>query len=363
MLNYFVLSTEITIYEALEIKEKLALEVRNKSEAYTNEYKQQGITKLGIWIDHDKILYEPMIKNCTLNITVNAWQFCMSGVLYANKVLDKVNNILARINLQNIVWRLQNVSFSYTVRGNYAKEYIGLLNCGNSLGGLHIKKEVDNKKHPTQLTYFSKGMCLKFTYKEAEDCLDISLWLLKQKVATLAKNYGIDNREFKTYVNSLKEIEWYLWSDYIKRIAGIEHYYSYKQAESMIDASERSKTEKKNMKNVLKGVAAYKGVEHYMDHVADEVAVYDFMESIHTEDTARKYIALLKKEGINPVGISRRYAQENNIHCIPNLITVLEEEDVTRYRRLRRKHGSQEVALFDEIPYSVEDCDCGLQLD
>lgn len=354
MLNYFVLSTEITIYEALEIKEKLALEVRNKSEAYTNEYKQQGITKLGIWIDHDKILYEPMIKNCTLNVTVNARQFCKSGALDAKKVLDVVNDILVRVALQDVVWHLQNVSFSYTVRGNYAKEYVGLLNCGNSLSGLHIKKEVDNKKHPTQLVYSSNGMVLKFKYIPDEDCLDISLWLLKQKVATLAKRYNIESREFKSYATRLNEIEWYLWSDYIKRIAGEENYYSYKQAEDMIDASERSKTEKKNMKNVLKSIAVYKGLEHYMEHVADKETAYDFMESIRTEDTARKYISILRKEGINPVGISRRYAQDNNIHCIPSLITILKDEDVTRYRKIRRKQNSQEITSFDEIPYKVE---------
>ena len=354
MLNYFVLSTEITIYEALEIKEKLALEVRSKSEAYTNEYKQQGITKIGIWIDHDKILYEPMIKNCTLNVTVNARQFCKNGALDAKKVLDTLDNVLVRVSLKDVVWHLQNVSFAYTVHGSYAKEYVGLLNYGYSLSGLQIKKEVDNKKNPTQLTYSSNGMVLKFKYKSEEDCLDISLWLLKQKVATLAKGYGIESREFKAYTTKLSEIEWYLWSDYIKRIAGEESYYSYKQAENIIDASERSKTEKKNMKNVLKGVAVYKGVEHYMNHVTDAEATYDFMASIHTEDTAKKYISLLRKEGINPVGISRRYAQENNIHCIPNLITVLKDEDVTRYRRLRRKQDSQTIIVFDEILYNVD---------
>ena len=167
--------------------------------------------------------------------------------------------------------------------------------------------------------------------------MDISLWLLKQKVDTIAERYGIKQREFKAYAGFFKEVEWYLWSDYIGRIAGEENYYSYKQAEKMIDSSGRSKVEKENMKNVLKGVSVYKGLEHYLSHVTDEDCRYEFMESIHTQKNAERYITFLRKEGINPVGISRRYAQENNIHMIPNLISVLKNEDVTRYRTIRRK--------------------------
>lgn len=349
MVDYLVLSTEITIYEALEIKEKLALEVRNKAEAYTKEFKAQGITKLGIWIDHDSILYEPTVKNCTLNVTVNARQFCQDGMLDANKVLTTLDEVFTSIELRDIIWKLQNISFAYTLYGPYAKEYVGLLNCGKSMSSLGIKKEVDNKRSPKMLTYSSKGMTLKFAYNEDEDCLAISLWLLKQKVASLADRYGIKQREFKAYAGFLKETEWYLWSDYIKRIAGEENYYSYKQAETIIDSSGRSKIEKENMKNVLKGVAVYKGVEHYLSHVSDADAVYEFMVSIHTEDTAKKYVSLLKKEGVNPVGISRRYSQENDIHVIPNLISVLKNEDVTRYRRIKHKTNNQ-----DKLPDAVQ---------
>jgi len=311
--------------------------VMNKAEAYTREYKSSGITKLGIWIDNNKILYEPTIKNCTLNVTVNARQFCKDGVLDADKVLITLDEIFVRIDLKEIIWKLQNISFVYKLKSRYAKEYIGLLNCGKSLNGTGMKKAVDNKKKPQKLTYSNKGISLSFAYIENEECLDISLWLLKQRVDSIAEKYGIKQREFKVYADFLKEVEWYLWSDYIGRIAGEENYYSYKQAETIIDSSGRSKVEKENMKNVLKGVSVYKGVEHYLSHVTDEDCRYEFMESIHTQDAAKKYIGLLKKEGINPVGISRRYAQDNNIHMIPNLISVLKDEDVTRYRMVKRK--------------------------
>ena len=352
MIDYLVLSTEITIYEALDIKEKMALEVYNKAEAYTKEYKSKGITKLGIWIDLDSILEEPNVKNCTLNVTVNARQFCKSGSLDAEKVLNTLAEILVNIETQDVIWRVQNISFAYTLQGSYAKEYIGLLNGGKSMSGIGIRKEVDNSKSPRRLEYISKGMRLKFSYDKNTDSLAISLWLLKQKVGTLAERYGIKKREFISYAKCMKELEWYLWCDYLKRISGMEAYYSFKHAESIIDATDGSKAEKENMKNVLKGVAAYKGVENYMSHVTDANPPYEFMKSIHTVDTARKYISLLAKAGINPVVLSRRYAQENNIHYIPNLITVLEGQDITRYRIVRVKSNTQNTDLReDNLPF------------
>ncbi len=89
-----------------------------------------------------------------------------------------------------------------------------------------------------------------------------------------------------------------------------------------------------------------------MIYVIDANPPYEFMKSIHTVDTAKKYISLLAKAGINLVVLSRRYAQENNIHYVPNLITVLENQDITRYRTIRVKNNTPNMDLSDDnLPF------------
>ena len=104
-------------------------------------------------------------------------------------------------------------------------------------------------------------------------------------------------------------------------------------------------------------MAVYKGIEHYLSHVTDAKATYKFMEGIHTRDSAKKYMEMLRQKGINPVSISRRDSKEKDIHFIPNLINVLECEDVTRYRRIKHKTNNQDtlpVMLVGDINNSEE---------
>lgn len=346
MIHYFVLATEITVYEALAIREKMALNVISKEEAFTKAYASRGITKLGIWIDLGKILSEPRIKNCTLNVTVSASPFCQSGILDVDKLLTTLNSILSVVGMNDVIWKLQNISFTYTIYGPYARGYVKLLNAGYSLETIGAKKEVDNKKQPKELKVSMRKAVLKFCYDGEEDCLQISLWLLKKKLEDMSEKYGVPQRRINEFSNVLSQMEWYLWFDYLKRIAGEGHYYSFKQVETIIDSTKSSRIEKENMKNVLKGIALYKGIEPYLSHVTDAEPRYECMQTIRTKDTAKKYIAMLSKAGINPVGISRCYAAEYDVHYVPNLITLLKEEDITRFRKLQKR---QEMILQDMV--------------
>ena len=64
MIDYLVLTKEITVFQALEIKKNLELPVISREEAGTKKYTSSGISSLKIWL---KVLYKadknPLIFN------------------------------------------------------------------------------------------------------------------------------------------------------------------------------------------------------------------------------------------------------------------------------------------------------------
>ena len=57
MVDWIVLQTKITMYEALSIRQQLNMEVKKGSshEAFTKEYRESGFTKIGIWVNRNSI--------------------------------------------------------------------------------------------------------------------------------------------------------------------------------------------------------------------------------------------------------------------------------------------------------------------
>ena len=111
MIDYLVLTKEITVFQALEIKKNLELPVISREEAGTKKYTSSGISSLKIWLNLDKILEEPEICNCTLSAKVDGKRFYQDGKYDVEKTLATLSRILNDEGLSEIRWRLQNIAF------------------------------------------------------------------------------------------------------------------------------------------------------------------------------------------------------------------------------------------------------------
>lgn len=346
MIDYLVLTKEITVFQALEIKKNLELPVISREEAGTKKYTSSGISSLKIWLNLDKILEEPEICNCTLSAKVDGKRFYQNGKYDVEKTLATLSSILNDEGLSEIRWRLQNIAFKMEIASAYATKYVELMNNGYSLKSIGTVKTADDKKKPTKLQYKSDSIFLQIEADKLDNIVDMQLRLAKRKINDMVRGskYPIEDREFSNYDGVLEELEKKLWICYLGRIAGTADYYSFKEAEKIVEASDKKPVEKENMYSVLKGVAVYKGIEDYLSHIGDVDKKYDFMKCIRTQKTAKSYIKMLQDDlRINPVNISRRDAKELGISRLENLLS---HEEMVRSE-------TQEDKLRDEFIASI----------
>ena len=83
MVNYIIVQAAINYTEACMLKNNsdIDFEKRASNEAYTRSFKDFGITKLGIWVNLEKIFIEPNnVRNCALKATINCSSFFKNGV-------------------------------------------------------------------------------------------------------------------------------------------------------------------------------------------------------------------------------------------------------------------------------------------
>lgn len=323
MIDYLVLTKEISVFQALEIKKNLGLPVISREEAGTKKYTSSGISSLKIWLNLDKILEEPEICNCTLSAKVDGKRFYQNGKYDVEKTLATLSRILNDEGLSEIRWRLQNIAFKMEIASAHATKYVELLNNGYSLKGIGAVKTADDKKKPTKLQYKSDSIFLQIEADKLDNTVSMQLRLAKRKINDMVRGnkYPVEDRDFSNYDGVFEELEKKLWICYLGRIAGTEDYYSFKEAEKIIESSDKKPVEKENMQSVLKGVAVYKGIEDYLSHIGDTDKKYDFMKCIRTQKTAKTYIKMLQDDlRINPVNISRRDAKELGIGKLKNLL-------------------------------------------
>lgn len=327
MIDYLVLTKEITVFQALEIKKNLELPVISREEAGTKKYTSSGISSLKIWLNLDKILEEPEICNCTLSAKVDGKRFYQNGKYDVEKTLATLSRILNDEGLSEISWRLQNIAFKMEIASAYATKYVELVNNGYSLKSIGAVKTADDKKKPTKLQYKSDSIFLQIEANKLDNTVGMQLRLTKRKINDMVRGnkYPVEDRDFSNYDGVLEELEKKLWICYLGRIAGAADYYSFKEAEKIIESSDKKPVEKENMRSVLKGIAVYKGIEDYLSHIGDADKKYDFMKCIRTQKTAKTYIKMLQDDlRINPVNISRRDAKELSIGKLKNLLSYEE---------------------------------------
>lgn len=337
MIDYFSIQCAVSLKEALQAKDKLGLVKKSRSEAVTNKYKSYGVSSFGIWINLDEILDDSLATSCTLTATIDATSFYNEGHLDVSKIITTIDEITASADIKDAYWTIQFMVFKVSVDTDNPLQYIQFLNSGYSLKSLSVVRTMDDLKQHQRIEY--KSSSIRFIAEALPDKnllqLECRLYTRKLKDLKQSKSSPVNSRKLTDYVDIIDKLETMTWSFYLNRIAGTGDYYSYKEAEKLIESCDKSRTLKDNMEALLKGVAVYKSVEKYIEHVEDENPQYDFMKNIHNVGTAKSYIKMLEKDlGINPVTISRRDAKELKIGMYKNILNML---DIKVYKAGRKK--------------------------
>lgn len=159
--------------------------------------------------------------------------------------------------------------------------------------------------------------------KPRKDYLAYKLYLKKKKIVPLCRAYGIKDRSLMQFQKVAGQIDVDMFSAYMGRIAGTGRYYKFAECEGIIRGSGYTRAQKDKMCDALKGIALYKGIAAFLDHVEDEEPRYPCMESMRKRQYAQEALRNLQELGINPVNISVR----KNIMSgsLPNLIEVYQE--------------------------------------
>lgn len=359
MIDYIVLAKNITIFDALRLKRKFGMETKDSSQAFTRKFQKQGISKLSVWIDRDRILEEPDIENCTLNATIRTNRFIKDDTIDVEKIIATLDEITYGIDIQDKDWKLQNVAFKFWFACESTKDYMEMLNQGSFQSKNGLKKETDKKINPTELRFSGSSIRLKIVPSDDEQEIEVSMMVYKAKLAKLPEQFAVEGRLLKGFEGKFADLEMYLWGYYLETVFGMGNYYTYKAAEDRIEQSSYSRTEKNNMLDILKGISIYKGIEKYMAHLGEEDNEYDFMHNVKTFGTASKYLRILRnKLDINPVTIGRRTASNFFLpegHFIGLVQYVSANEVHMQVKRKWTGQNKQEQKLFmdagDELPF------------
>ena len=355
MVSYIVLSKKISIAEAVKIKNNHSMECVESNSASTKVYKDDGISKLGVWSASKIHLDETEVANCTLNVTIRAQKFMKDGFLDVDAVIHVVNAITSRDSVDDRDWKLQNAMFEFYLSQPYAMEYMELLNyCTyDEKGGL--KKSVDKKISPSEIRFVGKGVKLHIDLIPDSAEVKCALWMGKNRLTDLPEKIGVKNRVFEQYRDRLPVIEMYLWQHYFKKVFGAGDFYSYNKAVGQVEASDFGKNDVNNMLSVLRAVAYYKGIGAYLNHIVTGDIVAKIGGKIKSKTTAERYITMLQRKElrISPVTIGKgtiaQGANRITDETIPGLLSVVEQTDVTRYvKRPWRESLKSEDELFEE---------------
>uniref|UniRef100_UPI0040570003 hypothetical protein n=1 Tax=Acetatifactor sp. TaxID=1872090 RepID=UPI0040570003 len=322
MIDYLVLAKDINRSEANFIKNVLHLQVKDANSWTTNAFRGNGFASIGVWINPEDINPSGYNRISTLNVIVNPNSFMNNGAFDIPSLLSRLDRIMANVNLANYDWRIQNIKFKKFFVTENADLYMDLLNKGHSLSSISMEKKMDNWRKPSAITYKSKSA--KLCISSHDGMLDMTVDLYKRKLKELSKWMEVEKRNVKSYDAKMEEIEQYIWQYYISTIAGTGDYYSFKDAEDIIEKDSCKRKEKEIYYTILKGVQAYKGIEQFLSHVEDKEPRYEYMNTLTKLSTAKSYILKLEEKGINPVCISRRNSRiRDGKQMMPNILKCI----------------------------------------
>lgn len=219
MVDWIVLQTKITMYEALSIRQQLNMEVKKGSshEAFTKEYRESGFTKIGIWVNRNSILADPNEYNHLLLVTVRCKDFSSNGRLDISQITNKLEWITSIVNIANRSWELHFAVFRVSIPTQYSDVYMKLLKNGNTLKSVQADREADDLRNPKSLKYKSKSMWLEV--QDKGNALAVSISILYRKIADLVKSgsFTLKSIDLSTLDGELEKLEPQLWDFYLKK--------------------------------------------------------------------------------------------------------------------------------------------------
>lgn len=344
------------------------------STRYSRNFIKMGILEVNVWFNTAKMISQPFsTANCLLNVILDAQKItCMDDIiaeLYA--LLPAYPENFLGMFVKDLRFKVKGATFVYNFEGTLIKEYYKLLKGGYDLSQMHLKKEVRESMHkpnyiytteysgvhdttvPAELDRYSESLHIKMElfmegknakgecpikyiteYKRA-DRLHIKFNLKRNKIARICHRLQID-RDPDTFMRKAQKIDSLVFHEYMKHITGEGNYYSFKEAEKIIDSTtqltpERKLTAKRKnlMKDVLKGVASYKSISTYLDHVEDAEITYPCMESIRKRTRALSLLKDIQSIGICPLNLSVR----TKIKELKPLVQIYEEATSSTTRK------------------------------
>lgn len=332
----------------------------------SRNFKNTPILEVNIWFNLAKIISEPFsTANCLMNVIVDAQNItCMDNInaeLYA--LLPSYPKDFLGAFVKALDFKVKGATFVYNFEGTLIKEYYKLLKGGYDLSQMHLKKEVRESIHkpnyiytteysgvhdttdPEKLSRYAeslhitmelfmegtkaKGECpIKYvTEYKRTDRLHIRFNLKRNKISRICHQLNI-TRDLDSFLDNASKIDSIVFHDYMKSITGEGKYYSFKEAGKIIDSTtqlteKRPLTHKRKllMLDVLKGVASYKSISTYLDHVEDVEITYPCMESVRKRTKALSLLKDLQRIGICPLNLSVR----SKINELKPLVQIYDE--------------------------------------
>lgn len=399
MLDFIVISTDVTPIEANYFihnqnpKNNISFTYTSTG-AYTNSFKDFGITAVNVWFNKKKMIEEPLNeRNCMINATIDASTLDYdpdrtnhngTPLFDIDKILNKLTSscpftskkIFNFNRKEDLKWKIKDAYFTYNFVGNQKRTYYDLLHSGYDLNkrkleriahrpkkanehttvylteyagkhkedseryqeSVHIKIELNEHEYSEEeLKKMSDKQRAKikteadtllyFPHKKKDNRLHIQIQAKKNKLIKLCADKGNPDRDVKTFLQQVKEIDAELFKDYIQDITGEGKFYKYKDAEKIIRASEYTRKEQNKLCDVLRGIANYKGISNYLNHVEDTTLTYDCMASVRKRTYALKAMRNLQKLGICPIALSVRSTEESPLD---DLYTIYERGYYTK---------------------------------
>lgn len=299
------------------------------------------------------------------------------------KILDKLTSscpftskkIFNFNRKEDLSWKIKDAYFTYNFVGNQKKTYYDLLHNGYDLNKRKLKRipQVTTQKdgctihrieyagkHKEDSKRYQESVHIKielnehvyseeelkkmsdkqrakieseadtllyFPYKKKYNRLHIQIQAKKNKIIKLCADKGNPDRDVKMFLQQVKEIDAELFKDYILAITGEGKFYKYKDAEKIIRASEYTRKEQNKLCDVLRGIASYKGIVTYLNHVEDATLTYDCMASVRKKAYALKAMRNLQNLGICPMTLSVRSTVKSPLD---NLYTIYERGYYTK---------------------------------
>lgn len=349
MLIDFTVGASIDIQDALKLADVYKFESISSSGARSRRHKEAGISEIRLNIDVKRLLKYPTKPVCQINADIDMSRFEDSdGNPNLKRLKEQLDSIIAPSGVNDLDWKMIYCKFEKVIETAYVDQYMNLIkNIRKPKGrGDTLKTKQDESSSGSKKMIYSNGSReLTLDIKQDAIILYLSISNSKLNYSVKRKDYGISSKLIDQIdANSFKNMELQLWNEYLSRLFGESDYYSQSEAEKVIKEKCKSIGTRHKLEAVLKGIAVYKGIDAFMDHVEDKEPKYEFMEEIRSKSTANKCIRDLDTVyGVNPIVISRRDAAALEISCLPSFVKLVGVLDHKPQKRKRQKNKSKDA--------------------